>query len=174
MAGSAYASIVLARAGKLDPSQLRYVATRARDALPSDIARVQFAAALTHAGERGLASDLMKAAVVTRDPKIYLNDYGSTLRDDAMALSLGEEEKLLSTRDGIARAEALARRAGGAPWLSTQEQVWLLRAAFDLKTKAPLDVVLDGRPVTGSRSELRGFANLLAIREIFTIGRPAP
>ncbi len=152
VAGSAYASIVLARAGKLDLSQLRYVATQARDALPSDIARVQFAAALTHAGERGLASDFIKSAVVTRNPKIYLDDYGSALRDEAMALSLGEEEKLLSPRDAVAKAKALVRRAGGTPWLSTQEEVWLLRAAFDLKSKSPLDIVLDGKPVAGKSS----------------------
>ncbi len=52
VAGAAYTAIVLARANKLDLSQLRYVASRAGDRLPSDIARFQLAAALTHVGER--------------------------------------------------------------------------------------------------------------------------
>ncbi len=156
VAGAAYASLVLARAGKLDLSQLRYVAARVRGALPSDIARVQLVSALTRTGERGLAADLMKAGTVSRDPKVWLDDYGSPLRDAAMALSLASEEHLLSPRDAAVRAEALVRQAAGTPWLSTQEEVWLLRAAFDLKTKAPLDVVLDGREVTGKPSAATG------------------
>ena len=49
----AYAALVLARAGKIDLSQLRYFASRAKGHLPSDIARVQLAAALAHVGEAG-------------------------------------------------------------------------------------------------------------------------
>ncbi len=152
IAGNAYAAVVLARAGKLDLSQLRYVATRVEGHLPSDIARVQLAAALTHAGERDLAADLMKMRPITRDPHVYLNDYGSDLRDQAMALSLVSEEKLLPQQALIGKAVDLARRTGGRIWLSTQEEAWILRGAFDLRSKAALDIDLDGKAVSGQPS----------------------
>uniref|UniRef100_UPI00131DCE20 alpha-2-macroglobulin family protein n=1 Tax=Beijerinckia sp. L45 TaxID=1641855 RepID=UPI00131DCE20 len=153
-AGAAYSAIVLARASKLDLSQLRYVASRLNGHLPSDIARFQLAAALHHVGERDLATGLIEAAAITRDPKIYLNDYGSKLRDQAMALSLSAEEKLVPDKALFSRATDLARNASGTGWLSTQEQAWLLRSAFDLHTTAPLRVDLDGKTTTGTETSL--------------------
>ncbi len=148
VAGNAYAAMVLAAADRLDLSQLRYVSTRAEGHLPSEIARVQLAAALTHAGERDTAALLMGEGAITRDAKVYLNDYGSALRDQAMALSLAAETKLLPPKVLLDRADALAQQAGSTPYLSTQEQVWLLRTAADLKTAGSLDLELDGKPVT--------------------------
>ena len=145
ISGAAYAALVLARADKIDLSQLRYFASRAQDHLPSDVARVQLAAALAHVGERERAAALMKAAPVVRDPKVYLNDYGSPLRDGAMTLSLSIEEKLAPEKAVITRAADLARATSNQPWLSTQEQAWLLRGAFDLHTKAPLSIDLNGK-----------------------------
>lgn len=147
MAGNAYAAVVLARAGKLDLSQLRYVSTRAQGHFPSEIARIQMVAALTHAGEGDLAAELMRAGPVTRDPRVYLNDYGSDLRDKAMALSLALEEKLLPDKARLDLAADLARRTSGERYLSTQEETWLLRSAFDLASKTPLAVDLGGKPV---------------------------
>ncbi len=149
IAGNAYAAVVLARAGRLDLSQLRYVASRDDQNLPSEIARVQMVAALTHVGERDLAAALMRQPPVKRDPTVWLNDYGSDLRDRAMALSLASEEKLLPDSTLIARAADLSQAATGPGYLSTQDQVWLVRDAFDLAVKTPLDIVLDGKPVTG-------------------------
>ena len=145
VAAAAYAAIVLSRANKLDLSQLRYVASRVGDHLPSDIARLQMAAALTRVGEHDMAEDFLREATVTRDPAIYLDDYGSHLRDQAMALSLAAEEKLIPREKLLAWATDLARDTGGTAWLSTQEEAWLLRAAFDLHATTPLQVVLDGR-----------------------------
>ena len=107
-------------------------------------------------GERDLAAELMKQGPILRDPHIYLNDYGSDLRDAAMALSLTEEEKLLPQPALIPKAVDLARRSASGSWLSTQEQAWILRGAFDLKGKAPLDIELDGKPVTGVPSATAG------------------
>ena len=149
VAGNAYAAVVLARAGMLDLSQLRYVATRDGTSLPSEIARVQLAAALTHVGDRALAARLLDGAPVTRDPKVYLNDYGSAFRDRAMVLALAGEEKLLPDRVLIEQAADLSHAAGGAAFLSTQEEAWLLRGATALSGGSALDVVLDGRPVAG-------------------------
>ena len=154
VAGAAYTAIVLARANKLDLSQLRYVAARTGDRLPSDIARFQLAAALTRVGERDIALRLVEANPVVRDPRIYLNDYGSVLRDRAMALSLAAEEKLVSQNALFSQATDLARMASGKGWLSTQEQAWLLRTAFDLRTSTPLRVDLDGKPTAGKETSV--------------------
>ncbi len=151
-AGATYAAIVLSRADKLDLSQLRYVATRIRGGLPSDLARLQMAAALSHVGERDMAADFLRASVVVRNPTIYLNDYGSRIRDQAMSLSLAAEEKLEPQSTLIARADDLARVSAKTSWLSTQEEAWLLRAAFDLTSPTPLVVTLNGhRTPQGTR-----------------------
>ncbi|VVC54084.1 hypothetical protein RHAL1_00977 [Beijerinckiaceae bacterium RH AL1] len=152
-AGAAYAAIVLSRADKLDLSQLRYVATRIRGKLPSDLARLQMAAALSHVGERDMATDFLQSAVVVRNPAVYLNDYGSQIRDQAMSLSLAAEEKLEPQTKLITRADDLARVSAKTTWLSTQEEAWLLRAAFDLTAPTPLAVTMNGRPTpAGART----------------------
>lgn len=145
IAGSAYAALVLARADRLDLSQLRYFASRAEGHLPSEVARVQLAAALAHVGERERATALMQGPPISRDPTLYMHDYGSTLRDSAMGLSLSIEEKLLPQRAVLAKAADLARATGGKGWLSTQEQAWLLRIAFDLHTRSALQTDINGK-----------------------------
>jgi uncharacterized protein YfaS (alpha-2-macroglobulin family) len=153
-AGAAYSAIVLARADKLDLSQLRYAANRLDGHLPSDIARVQLAAALTHAGERDLAATLMNETPITRDPRSYFNDYGSELRDKAMILSLMAEEKLAPEKQIFARGSDLARLASGQRWMSTQEETWILRAAFDLHSGEKLNVDLDGKRTSGNQTRI--------------------
>ncbi|MCW6506795.1 alpha-2-macroglobulin family protein [Lichenifustis flavocetrariae] len=149
VAAAAYTAVVLSRAGKLDLSQLRYVATHDRAILPSDLARVQFATVLMRSGERDLASDLLQATAIVRKPNVYLSDYGSDLRDRAMMLSLAAEEKVLPPNALLTQATDLARLASGQAWMSTQEETWVLRSAFDLKTKTPLDILLDGKAIKG-------------------------
>ena len=155
IAGAAYASIVLSRANSLDLAQLRYVATRVRGSLPSDIARAQLASTLARVGERDMASVIVDAPVAARDPHVWLNDYGSPLRDQAMVLSLLAEEKLVPRKILFERALDLARATGGKGYLSTQEEAWLLRAAFDLHGTVPLDVLLDGKPNTKGDNSVR-------------------
>ena len=154
VAGAAYAAIVLARANTLDLSQLRYVASRMSGSLPSDIARFQLAAALSHVGERAMAAGLLGATAIARDQKTYLNDYGSETRDRAMILSLAAEEKLVPEKALFERASGLARSTSGKGWLSTQEEAWLLRSAFDLHTGAPLQVELDGKATSSAQSSI--------------------
>ena len=165
VAGSAYAAVVLARAGKLDTSQLRYLAVRDEGTLPSDIARVQFAAALTHVGERELAARFIAAKPVGRAPKTYLNDYGSDFRDRAMALALAGEEKLLPSRTLLERVADLSRAASGQGYLSTQEEAWLLRTAAAIAGKPELNVTLNGRTVT-KRSRAQATIPLGAGRDL--------
>lgn len=134
IAAGSYAGLVLARAGGLDPSRLRYLALRAEPALPSDAARTQLAAALARQGERELAHRLLAGLGAGRrvPPGRWLDDYGSELRDAALSLATAAEERLLPVQQLLPLAERTARRAAAEPWLSTQEQAWLLRAAAAL------------------------------------------
>ncbi len=134
LAAGAYAGLVLARAGGLDPSRLRYLALRAEAALPSDAARTQLAAALARQGERELAARLLAGLGTGRrvPPGRWLADYGSELRDAALTLAVAAEERLLAIPELLPLAERTARRAAAEPWLSTQEQAWLVRAAAAL------------------------------------------
>ena len=91
-----------------------------------------------------------------RDPRLWLNDYGSRLRDQAMALALAIEEKLAPEPVLFARALDLSRATAGKTYMSTQEQAWLLRVAFDLAGAAPLDATLDGRANAPGASSLHG------------------
>ena len=149
VAGNAYAAVVLARANRLDLSQLRYVSTRDALKLPSEISRIQLVAALAHAGERDLAASMLHEARVVRDPHVWLDDYGSPLRDSAMALTLAAEEKLLPEKVLIQEAADLSHAAASTPYLSTQEEVWILRGALALGGKGPLDVAIDGHRTAG-------------------------
>lgn len=135
LAAGAYAALVLARATAADPSRLRYLALRAEAALPSDAARIQLAAALGRLGERDLVGRLLAGLGGGRrvPEQDWLADYGSELRDDALVLAVAAEERLLPARALLPLAERTARRAAAEPWLSTQEQAWLLRAAAALQ-----------------------------------------
>lgn len=54
------------------------------------------------------------------DERIWLGDYGSPLRDNALMLSLLEENKLLPDEQ-YSLLNALSQQAFGERWLSTQE-----------------------------------------------------
>lgn len=152
IAAGAYAALVLARAGTLDPSRLRYLALRGEPRLPSDAARVQLAAALARLGERALATRLLAGLGagrrVPRDQ--WLADYGSELRDDALALAVAAEDRLLPVDALLPIAERAARRAAAERWLSTQEQAWLLRAAAALQAGGAIEAELAGERLAGA------------------------
>ena len=154
VAGASYASIILSRAGKLDLSQLRYVASRVKGSLPTEAAKFELAAALTRVGERDMAAGVLAAPRVERLPRTWLNDYGSPLRDEAMVLSLMAEEKLVPRKALFERALELSRATTSKQYLSTQEETWLLRVAADLKGTAPLAVEIDGRANPAGAKEM--------------------
>lgn len=151
IAAGAYAALVLARAGTLDPSRLRYLALSAEGRLPSDAARAQLAAALLRQGERELGGRLLAGLGSGRrvPPGEWLADYGSDLRDDALALATAAEDRLLPPADLLPLAERTARRAAAERWLSTQEQAWLLRAAAALGGDGAIEASLAGERLAG-------------------------
>lgn len=77
------------------------------------------------------------------DERIWLGDYGSPLRDNALMLSLLEENKLLPDEQ-YTLLNTLSQQAFGERWLSTQES----NALF------PLPVRFRIYPVNGRRKPL--------------------
>lgn len=73
------------------------------------------------------------------DERIWLGDYGSPLRDNALMLSLLEENKLLPDEQ-YSLLNTLSQQAFGERWLSTQESNALFTAARTIQ-----DLRVNGR-----------------------------
>ncbi|MGY3615131.1 alpha-2-macroglobulin family protein [Bradyrhizobium sp. USDA 10063] len=145
----AYGLYVLARNGAAPIGDLRYLADTKLNNLATPIAKSQLAAALALVGDRARAERVYAAALDALNPKPALEfgrtDYGSALRDAAALVSLaGEGNAPRATMIGaVARVEA-AR--GLTPYISTQENAWLVLAARAL-AKETLSLDVDGQPV---------------------------
>ncbi len=138
--GLAYALYVLARNGMAPIGDLRYLADAKLDSLPTPIAKAQIAAALALVGDRGRAERVYAAALDALGPKpqpdlFGREDYGSTLRDAAVLVTLASESNAnRATIEGaVQRVEA--SRAFLQP-TSTQEDAWLLLAAASMSKDA--------------------------------------
>lgn len=153
LAGGSYAALVLARANRLDLSRLRYFALNALDSMPSEVARLQTAAALRRLGDQELAQRMMAGDPKPRpDGKVILADYGSELRDQAMALAIAAQEKLMPLDRLASLADETARGLARQSWLSTQEETWMLRASALMSGADTLDIELAGKKQTGIQS----------------------
>lgn len=161
LAMRAYAAYVLTRAGRLVGGELRYLHDNYLAQLPTRLARAQLGAALAHAGDTDRARSAFHSALEhTARPAERLADYGSELRDLAALVALLDESGLAEP-DADQRlfealptlTEQLVARANEQPYTSTQEQLWLLRAAQHLSDgKQTLALNIDGHPWSGPGS----------------------
>jgi uncharacterized protein YfaS (alpha-2-macroglobulin family) len=129
----AYALYVLARNGLAPIGDLRYLADTKLDALTTPIAKAQVAAALALMGDRTRAEKAYTAALAAFAPAAHSDpagrdDYGSTLRDAAVLLTLAAEGGASSATVQAAVQRVDDARATLRP-TSTQEEAWLLLAA---------------------------------------------
>ncbi len=129
----AYAGYALARVNRAPLGTLRALYDNERKNSRTGLPLVHLGLALSLQGDkaRGAKAIAEGFARSSSDRPEYLGDYGSRLRDDALMIALVHEHKL-STPEYDARAVALgkeldARRNSGWLWLSTQEQVALVR-----------------------------------------------
>ena len=138
-AGLAMATLTLARDGKAPLGTARQIYDRYQERARSPLPLIQFAAAFKQMGdERRMNAALEQAMArpygigvlngtqVSADE--WLGDYGSALRDYALAYALMSQYQLHSDRRELFLQEA-ASRLGGRAYLSTQEQLALLLAA---------------------------------------------
>ncbi len=129
----AYAGYALARVNRAPLGTLRALYDNERKQSLTGLPLVHLGIALSLQGDKARGRKAI-AEGFARDPADrpeYLGDYGSRLRDDALMIALVHEHDL-ATPEFDARAVSLgreldARRNRGWLWLSTQEQVALVR-----------------------------------------------
>ncbi len=156
LSARAYALYVLAEVGDENVSPLRYLADNQIEKLPTALAQAQVGAALALHGDQARAADAFAKAEAKLKREAgdtgWYGDYGGALRDAAAMVALAAETKA----PGIDPAALLARVAGlqaSAGWLSTQEQGWLLMAAYAMSprsTAMSLSVNGKARPATSA------------------------
>lgn len=149
----AYALYVLARTGRASLGDLRYYAETKIGNFGTALAKAQVGAALALYGDRTRASRAFEAAFadlnVGRNPDVWIDDYGSQLRDKAAVLTLAAESSvgfadLRALANDVAREEALRR------YTSTQENAWMLLAAAALiKDAERTSFEIEGAAVAG-------------------------
>jgi uncharacterized protein YfaS (alpha-2-macroglobulin family) len=154
----AYALYVLARNGVAPLGDLRYYAESRLDDFATVVAKAQIAAALGMLGDRARAERVFLAALrsLAADPVLEYGrpDYGSVLRDAAALVTLASEGGAPRSTivDAVHRVET-ARNL--TPYISTQEQAWLVLAARALsKDASGMSLAISGQTgvetVTGS------------------------
>jgi hypothetical protein len=139
----AYAYYVLASAKAGDISGLRYLHDNYLKRVPSALAAAQMGAALALLGDQQRAGEAFKAALERVDrERRWMRDYGSSLRDLAAIVTLMIESRL-STEDPAPIVDRLANLQFGQTYLTTQEQAWLIMAAYTVAGAKPGNMVLD-------------------------------
>jgi uncharacterized protein YfaS (alpha-2-macroglobulin family) len=128
----AYALYVLARNGAAPLGDLRYYADTKLDDFATTIAKAQLAAALGMLGDRARAERVFTAALTSLAGEPVLEygriDYGSNLRDAAALVTLASEGG--AQRPMIVNAvERVEVARNLTPYISTQEQAWLVLAS---------------------------------------------
>ncbi len=130
----AYAGLVLSRSQQAPLGALRSVFDRRHEAR-SGLPLVQLSIALEKMGDKPRAKQaLMAGLAADRKGRDWLADYGSPLRDQALILSLLEENKLASEKIED-RLFELSDQVAASSYLSTQERNALFLAGRDLLGK---------------------------------------
>ncbi|GAB5390045.1 MAG: alpha-2-macroglobulin family protein [Alphaproteobacteria bacterium] len=152
-AATAYAAQVLAASGRTDLlslDRLRWWADARGAIMPGTLAPAQLGRALVALGDESRAQRLFDQALgSSRDGKLWLADYGSSLRDRAAVLTLAAESGVVDSARLAGLAVSLDRDASRRQWLSTQEKSWLLLAARSLAdTDNAAEFSLNGTAMT--------------------------
>ncbi len=154
----AYAGLVLARQQKAPLGALREIWERRAQAA-SGLPLLQLGIALKNMGDAGRSEQALTLALNTprRDAQQWMADYGSPLRDNALMLSLLEENKLQPEAQNTLLT-TLSEQAFGQRWLSTQESNALFLAARtlqDLPGTWQAQTSLADQPLTGDKAQTR-------------------
>nr|WP_314493824.1 alpha-2-macroglobulin [uncultured Pseudomonas sp.] len=162
----AYAALVLARNQQAPLGALRSLFERRTDAR-SGLALVQLAVALDKMGDKPRAQQALQTGLSIGRGKGWLADYGSTLRDQALILSLLQENQLAANQVDQ-RLFALSDELAANGYLSTQERNALFLAGRNLlgkpegAWKARLDSAGEVRELDNAESGLKLEGPLLA------------
>src|SRR5262249_7986943 len=129
-ASRAYAFYVLAKARSGDLAALRYLYDNYANRMPSGLADAQLGAAFALFGDQQRATAAFKLALDRIERRnADGDDYGSLIRDLAAVATLMLETKG-SGQNPAAVLQRVAVLQSQTNWLSTQEETWLLLAAY--------------------------------------------
>lgn len=170
----AYAGLVLARQQKAPLGALRELWQRHQTA-KAGLPLVQLGVALKLMGDAPRSQQALALGLKTKrnDPRVWMADYGSELRDKAMMLSLLEENSLLPQQQNQL-LQALSNLAYSQRWLSTQESNALFLAGRSWQTAKgdwQAQASFSGEPLTAQQSVTRNLsAEQLATLQVANVG----
>jgi uncharacterized protein YfaS (alpha-2-macroglobulin family) len=166
----AYALYVLAREGVADVAALRYYHDNVMPKHGTPLSEAQIGAALSFAGDTARSNHALDVARRAIGGRWQRGDwYGSSIRDLAayVVLSLEAKKPIDSV---LTHADRLAREASERRWLSTQEQAWLLMAAYALGgQQKPLALQGNGIAVDSTKDPVNLTPTLEAVQRGFAI-----
>ena len=136
----AYAYYVLTRAGKSNPSELRYFSDMRSEGMTNAMGLGFLGAALTASGDRARAGQVFtkaRALALESEPAKYgRSDYGSLLRDTAgLTAMAAEAEQAALIPALVKRVSSFDPRINDT---TTQEKAWMILAAHRIEATAPL------------------------------------
>ncbi len=143
----AYALYVLARNARASIGDLRYYVDSRLEEFKTPLAKAQLGGALAQMGDNKRAAIALRAAftalVEPTERYTARGDYGSRLRDGAALLTIAAEAKTDFAMAPVTRLVEKIR--AGATYTSTQENAWLLLAAYGLMDADDgLELIVDG------------------------------
>lgn len=154
----AYAFYLLARAGQVNISDLRYFSDTRGNEWNTVIAAALTGAAASEVGDRsrtayafGRARDIAFKPM----PKGYpVSDYGTYLRDVSAATALAAESGMSGMIPAfLSKVQGIDMRLN---YTTTQEKAWMLRAAYELsKQRTKLNILVNGQPVQPRAGAIR-------------------
>jgi alpha-2-macroglobulin len=145
----AYAFYLLARAGQVNLSDLRYFSDTRGSEWGTAIAAALSGAAAAEAGDRSRAAygfnRAREIAFRSQAASYSVADYGSLLRDLAGTTALAAESNEAELIPALLhKADDVDMRLNAT---TTQEKAWMLRAAYELtRQRTPLNIVVNNVP----------------------------
>ena len=145
----AYAFYLLARAGQVNVSDLRYFSDTRGPNWNSIMAAAMTGAAASEVGDRSRTTygfERARDIAFKANPKAYPGgEYGSYLRDVSAATALAATSGMGTLVPAfLSKVEGIDMRLN---WTTTQEKAWMLRAAYELtKQRTKLNILVNGQP----------------------------
>ena len=154
----AYAFYLLARAGQVNVSDLRYFSDTRGPEWNTVIAAALTGAAAAEVGDRSRTvygfNRALQIAQKARPNAYPQSMYGTLLRDLAAATALAAESNMAELLPALLdRVQGIDMRLN---YTTTQEKAWMLRAAYELtKQRTRLNVLVNGAPAVPRDGAIR-------------------
>ena len=133
----AYAGYVLARRSSASLGSLRELYKGNGKQALSGLALIQLGIALHLAGDPQLAETAIREGLhVGTQPSQWLGDYGSAVRDTALAYALLNQHRIMRS-EAAKLLHILHGELRGRSWLSTQERTAVFRAGLQFSSTSP-------------------------------------